>query len=596
MSYNILNNGLSNMNWSGSSVRTSLDGASHKFYYSGIQTREKDNTVNKVDSQRSNFSPNDFMNGSRSDFQVPLGTPLGALSHKFYSGIQTPEKDISINKIDSQKSIFPLGDFKKSPLKSPDDLHDSWSTCTVFGSGSAQNLLSQHEIKSDLANDSPKSSTKGPDNLYNPWSSHPIFDLGSIYGRAPEDDKVENEILTPKEELKNLERQREECPVSKTAIELQAQLIKAKGEGKAWAETQVQIDRVGKKSVNRVYKLLELNSDRAMAYFKMGSDPKESEAVGILEKLMWDVAVVMGLEEMFVPTGLVKIFVKNGKEGLDGGIQPAQSGAVLNGSNASKIEKDDLLKAVVTTILFGMWDAHGDNIFISDAGKILFFDNSRSLPHSNGFICRYGSLTSAYRCALLDLEKSCEALSAIDLELIKVALEELQYRLLSLSEYLNSKYVKALTEKLPKNWFNANEALAAMENRIIQLQNAMLAKPPESMIDLVVGSNPDYRLAFALQLAYSYIAGNSTESIHDDLGYLSINKLTNYIVHKGYSVSDLQFIAENPDTSWNEMCLAISEEIKKGPFKMPRSLVNLKKERNLLMKEIYLRSNMDNKD
>lgn len=253
-------------------------------------------------------------------------------------------------------------------------------------------------------------------------------------------------IIAQKQELRALEKRRSECPVTKKAIEFQVQLIKAKGEGRAWACTQDYLDPINKKSVNYVYQLKSLDTGYVTAYFKVGKN--EEEAVGIMEKLMWDIALIMRQEELFVPTGLAQISTSDGTS-ANGGIQPAQTGCTLKEyfkmNTRPIIEKNNLLKATLATILFGMFDAHYENILIDKNGKILFFDNTRSLPHSNGFVYWQGNCSiSAYRSALLLLSESFQVLSTEDLEVVRQSIEDWQRRLPDLKHYLNSKYVQAL--------------------------------------------------------------------------------------------------------------------------------------------------------
>src|SRR5690606_15973676 len=84
-----------------------------------------------------------------------------------------------------------------------------------------------------------------------------------------------------------------------------------------------------------------------------------------------------------------------------GGVQIAQQGKVLyehmENYTADSLDRREVASATLATLVFGMWDAHGGNIFVTEEGKIKFFDNTRSLPNSNGFISRGGErLVSSY--------------------------------------------------------------------------------------------------------------------------------------------------------------------------------------------------------
>jgi hypothetical protein len=283
-----------------------------------------------------------------------------------------------------------------------------------------------------------------------------------------------------------------------------------------------------------------------------------------------------------VPTGLIQF------NSTGGGIQPALSGEVfwdmIEKGVKSNISKQELLKATLATILLGMYDLHGCNFIIDSDNKIHFFDNSRSFPHSNGFIQRGNFLVSSYRSALLEDPKCAEELLQEDLELINKTVEEWSRRLPHLTKYLKSDYVQKLIQKLPPNWLNVDDAVAAMVERITSIQTAMATTPPQTIVDLVVCANPGYKFAYALELAHQKITTGTAQWVHNQVGFNTIDFLVNLITGRGYSVNTLRSIANNPNYSWSEMCHAIEEEIKKGP------------KNNDLLTELYRSAKLDRKD
>src|SRR5262249_38660730 len=135
----------------------------------------------------------------------------------------------------------------------------------------------------------------------------------------------------------------------------------------------------------------------------------------------------------------------------------------------------------------------------------------------------------------------------------------------------------------------------AMKKRITLMQTEFQTSPPKSIMELVVSSDPDYKLAYALELASALITnGGSAIWVHNNVGFNSIESLANYITKQGYSVNNIRRIATNPELSWNEMCQAIYQEYQNGP--QPDPIEVLESENSTFLNELNQRSKLDKKD
>lgn len=135
-----------------------------------------------------------------------------------------------------------------------------------------------------------------------------------------------------------------------------------------------------------------------------------------------------------------------------------------------------------------------------------------------------------------------------------------------------------------------------MEERIANLQTAMSVKPPKNMRDLVTSFDPQYRLLCAMELASILINKGDLYYLHNNIGGSSLEEITQEISKKGYSVKRIKEIAENPNTSWQDMCHAVVREIHGRPLTTQRDLLKLNNEQFDLVFEKSKCAHIDNKD
>lgn len=376
--------------------------------------------------------------------------------------------------------------------------------------------------------------------------------------------------------------------ISKQAIEALAHLHKAVREAKIEASNITSLPLHGD-SVNTVA-ALKNTQQKVVAFYKEGRGGEK--AAGIMETLIWDMAVIFEAEDLFVATKNTSLQIKkqfgNGEIGKTwneqggltettgltetrrGGIQAAQEGLTLNNylnavndidyeDNLPSIDRENLIKAVIMHYVFGMFDAHEANIIIDNAGKIKFFDNTRSMPLSNGVIQRRPSeLLPAFRSSLFKLDR--EKLTKEEINLIKTEIEKLQSKVEELEQFLESKKKELST--LPPGWWDTKQALNACIERINRLAESIENPKVEDLKDLIFEADVDLKYFAAMQMILSRISTPKMffaqfENRISFLGTISVDVLIKNIAANGLDPIEVR--------SWCEdFSLSLSEIIDKG--------------------------------
>lgn len=393
----------------------------------------------------------------------------------------------------------------------------------------------------------------------------------------------------------DLAQLRQNSPITKEAIRGQSNLQKAIREGKGWAIEQSEIIPENK-SVNEVYKLDQV------AFFKVGQGGEK--AAGTMETLIWEFAVIMGLEEQFVPTGETKIStagpikaamqwsrdgalntIGQASKSKEGSIQPTQEGMLLqdyiNNRESAKnsiptIERSELMKAGLTSITFGMWDAHLGNIFVSD-GRLKFFDNTRSLPNSNGAIkWKDYAFKPTFRSGLFALNESYETLTTEERRQMLEMVKSYKTKVQNLHIYINSPQGKQMLEKLPPEWFNKNGVLTAMQERLDLMELTLASAKSLTLSELMIDSNPGYRFYYALALAndliYADINPDDTYlqslalnyDLHLDIGIKNEETRINVLASWGVDIELVKKLSEDHSLTTEMLIKEISKHVKQA--------------------------------
>lgn len=342
-----------------------------------------------------------------------------------------------------------------------------------------------------------------------------------------------------------------------------------------------------------------------------------------MEKLVWDIAVILGAEDDFVATGETEIRDKtqqsggtqtavqwdengnlqkliNLKPSLKGGIQVGQKGKTFDNLNEDDIKllsRDEIFNGILTSFLFGMFDAHSSNVFVTNEGKIKFFDNARSLPNSNEFIDRGRNMAMPYCCCLLELPTARTKLTLDEISKLKGSVKKYKNKMSELEKYLHSKEVQAQLRKLPVGWMDLDSSLNAMKERVSLMEKALEGNSVHTIEDLVCQSSPSYKFAFALTyLELLYIPIKRLESIHKYVKFISIKNINEKSKKIGINLNTIK--------TWSHDC-TLEELTKKvtdyynhvesaPPTNQERAMLN--RENDEIEQQIFSNAVVDYKD
>lgn len=370
---------------------------------------------------------------------------------------------------------------------------------------------------------------------------------------------------------KHLVKMRSNAPITTSAIQQHAHLHQAIREAKSWASQQPTLHRYPGSNVNDVFCLSSMANHEPVAFFKVGRN--EEKAAGCMEKLVWNIAVLLDLDEQFVPTAETEIGDRSllaegtqkamqwnedgdlekfetAKSPRRGGIQIAQKGTLLH--DKPLVPRSEIIKGVFTSLVFGMFDAHLSNMMLTAEGKLKFFDNTKSLPNANGFIDTGKGVHFAYRCGLLDFEEARKPLSSQEMGELKISVAKCKQKMGDLKKYLASKDGQTLLNKLPPGWMEVDSSFAAMEERIDQMEKA-LYNDIKTLEALVMQSIPSYRFACALTylkfLSKSKKEKTSSNYLHLNVGYHDVNETMKDMLSKGIDLGAVKLWCDNQNLS-----------------------------------------------
>jgi hypothetical protein len=334
----------------------------------------------------------------------------------------------------------------------------------------------------------------------------------------PDDEFLKNISLQLKEK-------RGKSLISQSQIEALATLQRKIREAKIFAAAQKTLPFLPRleEERNLVYPLKSYN-DSLVAYLKA----QEPTPTDTLETLAFQASCIFQIDSHFVPTLSTKIYYnqigfgekthfgwrrfQKDSENIDlvrydddsktveGSIQFSIEGRDLLARSCNPLETDplitqeELIEATLSTFLFGMFDAHEKNVFISPQGKILFFDNSRTFPHGD-LLIRDGLLIASYRSALLTLPGTFLPLTQKQKEGIREKLTFWKGQIPFFKTLLNRK-----TSSLPPFWSNTTQVIDALRVRLGRVETA-LNENSVTLEDLSFANSPSFKLLLLLQIA-----------------------------------------------------------------------------------------------
>lgn len=224
--------------------------------------------------------------------------------------------------------------------------------------------------------------------------------------------------------------------------------------------------------------LIKDSEGNQVSYLKQANNADQTNHH--IEEIVWQTAIFLGVEKYFVPTK----FFKNSDK-FFGTIQLVQEGMLLAkyldlrntfadlkvpDSIQKKPDKMTILKAfIVGSLIFGLYDAHGNNIILTKNGSIKYFDNIRSFPYSNNVINSNNNYFLPFRNQLLCFNELFEQLNHDELFEIQQMVLEVQSRLPDLNKYYETIFFKRKINNVSYLAFNPKKVYASLEERVDRL-------------------------------------------------------------------------------------------------------------------------------
>lgn len=404
---------------------------------------------------------------------------------------------------------------------------------------------------------------------------------------------------------KDTEDLQNNSPLSTELPDWKSQLVKVKNVFKIWASQQNSLTRKTG-SFNIVVAVpSDSDSNKVIAYYKESGTGKEEvgKAIAKMEKLVWKLAVIFGFEDSFAPTGKM----------YKGSIQVAHEGISLldytRGKNIPKnqipISKEEIIRATIITIIFGMFDAHGLNIIVNKKGECKFFDNTRSLPNSNDFINRlHTGPTPSYRSGLLALSESYETLTSEQLEQVKEEIVKQQDKMTDVRKFLE---IQIKINDFPPRWLD-KDAIDAMEDRLDKMKEALNNDEVSCLRDLIFAAMPSLKFAAILQLLMfmkkkpvielsnvKLIKKIQEVSLHA-LGFHFMNNLLENSVKKGVDPQKIKEWCESDDLTFEEIICKTSSLVNENLVIDEQKEKNLEYSKNIILTHLISNYNLDGKD
>lgn len=277
----------------------------------------------------------------------------------------------------------------------------------------------------------------------------------------------------------------------------QAQLIKLKREAKELRARNVSFKKVeraepGDEAENHVGVVA---GREVKGYYKCLPNPFNPDCA-ILEKIRWDLALLIGDGECHTPTEI--LYVQAGIRRGVGSLQVHQEGVFLE-YKAAPVDRRALLRALVTTIAYGGFDDHLGNQIYSN-NKVIFYDNASSFSNGMGFINDGGDFYRfSFRPKVLELRELDEPLTQGEVAFLARELNKYLQSEQKVKNYFARPDVKKLLSHMCDGVFDPEEALEGIQERVAEAVNGL--EVGLTPVNWVFNAFPLYRIAIALALA-----------------------------------------------------------------------------------------------
>ncbi len=295
-------------------------------------------------------------------------------------------------------------------------------------------------------------------------------------------------------------------------IRATASLFQASREGTTWAEAQITPPPSSHETIHEVFFLQKNDRDKIpVAVFKNSEINKEKPSTfsGAMEALVYDIALIFGLEEGLVPTKIKTLFGKKGS------IQPFEKNGVLASELFSlpvrnrlslfeKLSLEDFLKGAIPALLFANQDLHTDNFFIVEGkdgqNKLKIFDNEYTFPYSNDVILSSGKeCWLPFRCGLLVFPHADYPITGELKKKLQEQIKDWEYRYTEFLHYLQSPCAAAKLKLLAPHMRIDVPEIDAFFERISLFVRFIREDRDFTFRDLVLQTFPFYTHFFKLE-------------------------------------------------------------------------------------------------
>lgn len=383
-------------------------------------------------------------------------------------------------------------------------------------------------------------------------------------------------------------------------------------------------------SSNQVYKIcnpaplsLSTSQQEIIAYYKEGKDGEQASA--IMEELIWQISVILGLERQFTPTKRISLRTKENSNaqgdsavyyndkgelarltGLSkerqGVIQIAEKGTRLlelyYARTLNQISSRELIKGMLTLLTLGMFDAHYENIILDNSGRLLFFDNTRSMPPSS-LIYSVDRLQPSIRSVLLYLDESYRPFTATEYDFINKYFNLIDSKLWNLHKFLKDPLIVSKLKKLPPGWFDSESSLTEFELRLERMKSAIQSKKATTLQELAFETIPDTKFFAALQMldVHSQFPGMSFDYLEKDamsrVGYSGLKSLLEVSTKYGIDAKKVQDWCEDKDLKLQDIYQKMLDMHKNCA---QADSIKIQDNNNEILNQYYIKAKIDFKD
>lgn len=308
---------------------------------------------------------------------------------------------------------------------------------------------------------------------------------------------------------------KQSVPITPQQLQIEIKLMKLFQQATELVRASRQVLPLTQHKANCIGAICDKNGDE-VAYYK--ASRFNSTAPAIMERLIWDLSVICGIEDWFTPTKIApEALMSIGDRQTRGSLQPALKGSILSEwvdrQHRNPPTMNEIIRSKIIGLVLGFFDAHADNIFYTQEGKLVFFDNTRCLSHGNGLILYDHILIPAYRSGIFELKQAYKILNHKQREFASELVANFKRALPKIEQYFKRSVLAESLKRLPYGWWNKELVLGALNQRIERLETALQSPQHLNLRDIAFCVHPELKFITAMSLI------GSSDPKEDDMLY-----------------------------------------------------------------------------